>query len=87
MPDDFSSLNVSKIRQLRQFKIDYSNIRNLKFMDKEGLQAQQYKDYIQGLAIVKISYHKEVPRPDFSADLRYLQNYSAQHFPKGKMLI
>ena len=27
------------------------------------------------------------PRPRFPSDLRYIQNYSALHFPKGKILI
>lgn len=86
MANQFSSLNLTKVRQLRQFKIDYSRVRNLEYVDKNNLPPQTFSEYRQLVPPAAI-VTEEQARPAFPMDLRYLQNYSVPQFPKGKMLI
>ncbi len=86
MPNQFSSLDLAKVRQLRRFKIDYSRVRNLEYIDKENRLPQTFTQY-QHLFPLAAIVTEEQARPAFPGDLRYLQNYSAPLFPKGKMLI
>jgi hypothetical protein len=86
MPENISSINLSKIRQLRPFKIDYSRVRNLEYVDKDNLKPQTFKEF-RKLVPFATMVIDEQQRPPFPTDLRYLQNYSATQFPKGKMLI
>jgi hypothetical protein len=86
MPIQYSSLNLAKVRQLRQFKIDYSRVRNLEYIDKNNLIPQTFLDY-RNLFPLTTFTTEEQTRPTFPRDLRYLKNYSTLQFPKGKMLI
>jgi hypothetical protein len=86
MPNEFSSIDIKNVRQLSQFKIDYSKVRNLEYIDKNNLAPQSFSQYRE-LAAAAAMQATEQPRPQFPIDLRYLQNYSALQFPKGKMLI
>jgi hypothetical protein len=86
MPEKFSSLNLNKVRQLRPFKIDYSRVRNLEYFDKDKRKPQTFEQF-RRLVVFKTMQARVQPRPTFPSDLRYLQNYSALHFPKGKLLI
>lgn len=86
MPTEFSSLNLAKVRQLRPFKIDYSRVRNLQYIDKNNLRLQAFADYQRLIPPAAIVTEEQV-RPAFPADLRYLQTYSSLQFPKGKMLV
>jgi len=87
MSTQFSSLNLAKVRQLRQFKIDYSRVRNLEYIDKNSLPPQTFAMYFRQFVLPAAIVTEEQARPAFPTDLRYLQNYSALQFPKGKMLI
>jgi hypothetical protein len=86
MPNEFSSINISKVRQLRSFKIDYSHVRNLEYIDKDNVPPQTFTAYRTLVPPAPI-VTEEQARPAFASDLRYLKNYSALQFPKGKMLI
>lgn len=82
----FSELNLENVRQLRQFKIDYSKVRNLEYIDKDNIKPQSFREFNQ-LRPSGAMQITEQARPPFPADLQYLQNYSPLQFPKGKMLI
>jgi len=86
MPDQFSSLDLDKVRQLRQFKIDYSQVHNMEYIDESNLPPQAFAEHIHLFPLNPIVIEEQV-RPRFPRDLRYLNNYSAQIFTKGKMLI
>ncbi|MCX7097260.1 MAG: C25 family cysteine peptidase [Methylococcales bacterium] len=86
MPNLTSKIDLSKITQLRTFKINYQNVRNLDYVDNTNLKPQnfeQFKALIPPAAFVA----EEQARPAFSADLKHLQSYSLGAFPKGKMLV
>jgi Peptidase family C25 len=86
MSNQSSKLNIEEIRQLRSFKIDYTNVHNFEYVDRDGQPPQtfvQYRSLIPPAALAT----EEQTRPTFSTDLRYLQNYSTQQFAKGQMLI
>ena len=83
---EYSKLNVQKVRQLAKFKIDYSKVRILEYIDKEKRMPGSFKDFIR--IFPKVTFEtQEVPRPTFPIDLRYLQDYSTTHYPKGKMIV
>lgn len=84
--DGFTKLDVTKVRQLRPFKIDYSAVRNLHYVDKKRLKPQTFADYGR-LALPPRLQVEEQPRPAFPADLRYLGTYSALQFPRGKVMV
>ncbi len=86
MTNQFSKLNLDKVQQLRSFKINYRNVRNLEYINKDRQPPQTFAQY-RRLIPPSALETEEQTRPTFSSDLRYLQNYSAQHFVKGKMLI
>ncbi len=86
MPNEFSNINVNKVRHLRSFKIDYSRIRNIRYTDKDNLLPQSFSEYVKFFRPVPM-VTEEQARPVFPPDLRYLQTYSAQQFPKGKILV
>ena len=86
MPEKYSSLNLNKVRQLRQFKIDYSRVRNLEYFDKDKMKPQSFSQY-RRLVVIRAMRTRVQPRPRFPSDLRYLQNYSSIHFPRGRILI
>jgi hypothetical protein len=86
MSNEFSNIDVNKIRQLRSFKIDYSNVHNLEYTDKDHMMPQTYAEYQKLVPPAPIAI-EEQPRPLFTPDLRYLQNFSALHYQKGKMLV
>lgn len=86
MADQFSSININKIRQLRQFKIDYSRVHVLEYIDKDKRAPQSFAEYLPPAPPVPLATEEQT-RPAFPVDLGYLQNYSTLQFPKGKMLI
>jgi len=87
MPDNkISSMNLSKVKQIRQFKINYNKVRNLEYIDKNNLKLQTFKDFRDRFKLVTIKT-EEQSRPVFSADLKYLQNYTPAQFPNGKVLV
>lgn len=86
MTNQFSKLNLDKVQQLRSFKINYRNVRNLEYIDKDRQPPQTFAQYRHLIPPAALETEEQT-RPTFSSDLRYLQNYSAQHFVKGKMLI
>lgn len=86
MANDFTRLNLAKVRQLHPFKIDYSQVRNLEYTDKNLAPPQSFAQY-RALALPGALSVEEVPRPTFAADLKYLQTYSRVLFPKGRMLV
>lgn len=71
---------------MRPFKIDYSRIRNLEYIDKDGLPPQSFAEYRRLVPLARMTI-REQARPDFPADLQYLKKYRELQFPKGKMLI
>jgi hypothetical protein len=86
MPDKFSRIDISKIRQLRSFKIDYTKIKNLEYTDKDKALPQTFKSFRKLVLFAKIAATEQT-RPKFDDDIRYLQDYSPLQFPKGKMLV
>ena len=84
--DKFSKLDVDKVRQLRRFKIDYSHVRNLEYIDEKKRMPESFAQYRRIASRAAMRTEKQ-PRPKFSKDLRYLKRYSARHCPRGKMLI
>lgn len=86
MATEFSRIDLRKVRQLHPFKIDYSHVHNLEYIDKDGRPPQPFAEY-RGVVPPAAIETLEQARPTFPADLRYLQNYSALQFPKGKMLV
>lgn len=84
--DQFTSLDLSKVRQLRQFKIDYSHVRNLEYIDKKKSPPQAFSQF-RRIAVRGAMQTGKQPRPTFPRDLRHLRSYSPAQFPKGKMLI
>ncbi|HET9653332.1 MAG TPA: hypothetical protein VFP36_14120, partial [Usitatibacter sp.] len=86
MPVEFSTIDVDKVRHLRTFKIDYSKVRNLQYIDKNNQPPQAFADY-KRLVPRGAMATEEQARPTFPPDLRYLQAYSAVQFPKGRMLV
>jgi len=86
MADQFSNIKLGNVRQLRRFKIDYSNVRNLEYIDKNRQPPQSFVEYRQLVPPAPMVIEEQT-RPRFPADLKYLKNYSPLQFPKGKMLI
>lgn len=86
MSKEFSDINISKIKQLHSFKIDYSHVRNLEYVDKEKKLPQTFAAY-QKLVLPGTIVIEEQSRPLFTADLHYLQHYSNLLYQKGKMLV
>lgn len=86
MPVDFTRLDLSRMRQLRSFKIDYSRVRNLEYTDAARRQPQSFAQF-RTLYAPAAMVVEEQPRPPFPADLKYLQTYSATQFPKGRMFV
>ncbi len=84
--EQFSALAIDRVRQLRQFKIDYSKVRNLEYVDLKEALPQTYAQYRRRFRFIRMEARKQ-RRPSFSSDLRYLKNYSYWHFKKGKMLV
>lgn len=86
----FSKLNLSKVKQLRKFKIKYDNIRNLELLDKnKDYKQESFNQYRLKIDpnIFKILTIWGRSRPTFNSDEAYLQNYSSLHYPKGKVAI
>jgi hypothetical protein len=86
MSNSFSNMSTNKVKQFGTFKIDYSKVRNLEYIDQSGQKPQPFAEFRKVLPPAPM-YYNEKPRPIFEADLRYLQNYSPIQFPKGKMLV
>jgi len=86
MCDEYSTMNVSKIRQLRPIKIDYSRVHNLEYIDNNNLKPQTFAAYQQLVAQGNLEIEEQA-RPVFASVLRYLQNYTALQFPKGRMMV
>lgn len=82
----FSNIDIGKVRQIRQFKIDYSNVRNLEFVDQRLKRPQSFSQYSRIVKAEPLKAAKQ-RRPSFPTDLRYLRSYSARQFPKGKVLV
>ena len=81
----FSQLDVRKVRQLNTFKINYSKIVNLQYIDKENRKPRAFREFLP--AAPPAIQIQELPRPVFPADLKPLQTYSPFHFPKGKIVV
>lgn len=86
MPEQYSRIDISRVRQLRQFKIRYDRVRQLEFIDRERRLPQTFEEY-RRLLVRGTLVTTEQPRPTFPEDLRYLATYSAVLFPKGRMLV
>ena len=86
MPAQFSQLNVAKIQQLRRFKIDYSRVRMLDYVDKDNQPPQKFQQFRQLVPPGTMAVEEE-PRAAFPADLKYLQAYSIMQFPRGRVLV
>jgi hypothetical protein len=86
MPNTIRSIDIRNVKQLRSFKIDYSKVRILDYVDKDNLLPQEF---VQFKALVPPGpfVADEQPRPIFSTDLKHLQTYSSGSFPNGKVLV
>ncbi|WP_266363745.1 hypothetical protein [Tellurirhabdus rosea] len=85
----FSSLNVQKIQNANRFKIRYDKVRNLEFIDQDKIRLVDVDAFRKRFPVEWFNYMEIVgqPHPLFPPDIRYYQNYSAAHFPKGKMVV
>ena len=81
-----AQIDLKQVAQLRNFKIDYSSVRTLDYVDKNNLKPQTFSEFRTLLPPAAFAA-EEQPRPAFSADLRQLQSYSAGVFCKGKVLV
>lgn len=86
MAEKFTSLNLSKIKQLYPRKLNYHRVRNLDYVDRDQRLPQSFAEY-RVVTIAAPIVTEEVPRPSFGIDLHHLQVYSSVQFPKGKVLI
>jgi hypothetical protein len=77
MDNQFSSINLGKVRQLRQFKLDYSHVHNLEYIDKDRRLPQSFVEYRRLVPPAPLVIEEQT-RPTLPSDLRYLQNYSTQ---------
>ncbi len=87
MPELFTRIDLSRVRQLRSFKINYRQVRNLEYTDKNRLAPQTFLQYREIIGAILALAPQEQSRPGFPEDLRYLKDYSATQFPKGKVLV
>ncbi len=87
MPELFTRIDLSRVRQLRSFKINYRQVRNLEYTDKNRLAPQTFLQYREIIGAILALAPQEQSRPAFPEDLRYLKDYSATQFPKGKVLV
>jgi len=83
---EYSHMDYPEIRRLSEFKIDYSRVRILEYVDEEGRVPQSFKDFLAIFPRAPLET-QEIPRPTFPDDLKYLQDYSSLHYPKGKIAI
>jgi hypothetical protein len=81
LPDRFMDVDLSRVRQLRPFKFDYRRLRMLEYRDPSG-RAPQTQSGLPPAGQIQV---EQQPRPSFPEELRYLRNYTAQRFPKGKL--
>lgn len=86
MPNITSRMDLSRIKQLRSFKIDYRSIRVLEYVDKNNLRPQTFAQFT-ALRPRRGIVATEQARPAFPADLAHLQVYGLGAFPKGKVLV
>lgn len=86
MPADFTKFDTSKIKQIRQFKINYETVKNFETVVTRGPLLQTYVDFVHlnPLILMKTT---EQPRPEFSDDLKHLRTESTFAFPKGKVIV
>lgn len=84
--NSYSHIDVSRSRQSRALKIDYSNVRNLEYVDLEDLPTQTFSQFLAEVPPARIRVVKK-PRPTFAEDLRYLSSFSRTQFPRGKVLV
>ena len=84
--EKYTKVNVKKVKRLSKFKIDYSKVRILEYIDKEKRAPKAFKEFIRALPPAPIQA-VEVPRPTFPSDLRYLKKYSPTQYRRGKVLI
>ena len=87
---NFSMLDLTKIKQLRKFKIKYDKVQNLELFDiKKDYRIESFNDYKLKIDpnLLKVLTIWGRSRPIFNADESYLQNYSSLHYQKGKVAI
>lgn len=87
---DFSDFSKNQVKQIRQFKLKYDRVKILELRDlKQDFKLKTFKDYRAkfDIEIFKILRIKGKSRPIFPTDLRYLQDFSALHYPKGKVVV
>ncbi len=86
MAELYTKVDLKKVRKLRRFKIDYSRVRKLEYRDPQKRTPAFFDAHLLEFPTAPFQT-KSVPRPQFPDDLRYLQEYSRRHFPRGKMLV
>jgi hypothetical protein len=85
-PDPISHINIDKVRQLRPFKIDYSQVRKLEYIDKNNLKPQTFKEFRKVVPLKKLKI-TEMARPTFARELRYLKGFSMTWYLIKKVLV
>src|SRR4030095_10421563 len=85
-PDPISHINIDKVRQLRPFKIDYSHVRKLEYIDKSNLKPQTFKEFRKVVPLKKLKITQRA-RPAFARDLRYLKRFSIARYWIKKVLV
>lgn len=86
MPELFSTMNVNKVLRHELFKLDYKRVKALEYIDAEKRSPMAFRKFRERFPILPPEI-SEVPRPTFEPNLKYLQSYSAQYYPKGKFVI
>jgi hypothetical protein len=80
------SIDITKVRQLRPFKIDYRQVQVLRFIDKNNRRPQTFKEYTRLVPARKLRV-AEKARPKLTKDLRYLNDLSIGLFLKKRVLV
>ncbi len=86
MNSEIARTDTSKVARLRSWKIDYSRVHVLEYVDREKLPPQTFASYRSFMPPAPF-VAEEQARPAFSGDLKHLQNWSRGAFPCGKMVI
>ncbi len=86
----FAKLDLSRIKQLRRLKIDYSKVRTFRNIEKEtNARYLRQDDWLKKLGpllngVLQIAGQ---PRPTFPPDRAYQQPFTSTHYPAGRVVV
>lgn len=83
-------LNLKAVKNSKEFKIDYSNIKQLQeieFDDTIKVKRQTFGNYKRRREKLDKPLIKRVPRPSFGPGLKIFTKYSTHVYTKGRMIV